>query len=199
MVRVLCCDVSSATEEQYRALFALASPERLRRAAAYPKREDALHCLAAEAMLRYVFPDRDPETLKQEPGGKPFWEGIHFNLSHSGPWVVLAVGDSPVGVDVEAFRQSRNGTAVAKRRFTPEEQAFVGSDQERFLRIWTAKESLVKRTGEGLRRPLNSFSVLDDPQYKTWPLPGGMLTLCADSHPEGPGWITLNELLDTLR
>ena len=113
--------------------------------------------------------------------------------------MVLAVGDSPVGVDVEAFRQSRNGTAVAKRRFTPEEQAFVGSDQERFLRIWTAKESLVKHTGEGLRRPLNSFSVLDDPQYKTWLLPGGMLTLCADGHPEEPECITLNELLDTLR
>lgn len=180
-------------------MWRLASPSRQKRAAAYPRREDAIHCLVAEAMLRLAFPGRDPETLDREPGGKPFWEGAHFNLSHSGPWVVLAVGDSPVGVDVECFREARKVEPLAKRYFTPEEQAFAEDSQERFLRVWTAKESRVKRTGLGLRTALDSFSVLNDPQYKTWLLPGGMLTLCADSHPEEPERISLKELLDTLR
>ena len=184
MVRVLCCDVSSVTAGQYQKLLAMASPERKKRAAGYPKREDAVCCLAAEALLRYGFPDKKTETLQRGPGGKPFWEGAHFNLSHSGRWVVLAMGDRPVGVDVECFRQNRNVEALAKRQFTPQEQRFVGSSQERFLRIWTAKEARLKWDGTGLRIPMNSFSVLDDPMGKTWLLPDGVLTLWASEHPE---------------
>jgi phosphopantetheinyl transferase len=184
MTKLLVCNVSGVTEGQFAALLALASPERKKRAAGYHKREAAVCCLAAEALLRYAFPDRNPETLQKEPGGKPFWEGVHFNLSHSGPWVVLAMGDSPVGVDVECFCQNRNVEALAKRQFTPEEQRFVGSSQERFLRIWTAKEARLKWDGTGLRVPTNSFPVLDDPMGKTWFLPDGVLTLWASDPPE---------------
>ena len=184
MTRLLVCDTSSITEGQYEALLSMASPERKKRAAAYPKRQDAVCCLVAEAMLRYVFPDKDPETLQNAPGGKPYWDGIHFNLSHSGPWVTLAVGTDPVGVDVECFRENRKVETLAKRHFTTEEQAFVRGSQERFLRVWTAKEARVKWDGAGLRTPLNSFCVLGDTMGKTWLLPGAALTLWASEHPE---------------
>ncbi len=39
--------------------------------------------------------------------GKPRLSGhpsIHFNLSHSGPWVLCAVHGGPVGIDVEEVR-----------------------------------------------------------------------------------------------
>ena len=162
---------------------ALASLERKQRAEACHKREDAVCCLVAEALLRYAFPGKDPETLSREPGGKPYWEGCHFNLSHSGPYVVLAVGESPVGVDVECCRESRKAGALAKRYFTPEEMAFAADSQERFLRVWTAKEARLKWDGTGLRTPLNSVSVLGDPLAKTWLLPGAVLTLWAQEHP----------------
>ncbi len=184
MTKLLVCNVSGVTEGQFSALLAMASPERKKRAVAYPKREDAACCLVAEAMLRYAFPHKDPETLQTEPGGKPYWKGVHFNLSHSGPWVALAVGENPVGVDVECFRENRNVEALAKRHFTPEEQAFVGNSQERFLRIWTAKEARLKWDGTGLRTSLDSFRVLDDPMGKTWLLSGAVLTLWAEKHPE---------------
>ena len=163
---------------------AQASQERKHRAVTYPKREDAVHCLVAEALLRYAFPGKDPETIRKEPGGKPYWEGCHFNLSHSGPYVALAVGESPVGVDVECYRESRKTDALAKRYFTPEEMAFAADSQERFLRVWTAKEARLKWDGTGLRTPLNSFSVLGDPLAQTWLLPGAVLTLWASEHPE---------------
>lgn len=184
MTRLLVCDVSRVTEAQLTTLFTMASPERKKRAEGYHKQEDAIRCLAAEALLRHGFPNKTPETLQREPGGKPFWEGAHFNLSHSGPWVVLAMGDNPVGVDVECFSQSRNVEALAKRQFTPQEQRFVGSSQERFLRIWTAKEARLKWDGTGLRIPMSSIPVLDDPMGKTWLLPDGVLTLWASEHPE---------------
>ena len=194
MTRVLVCDISGITPDQYEVLLAMASPKRRKRAEGYPKREDALRCLVAEALLRYGFPDRDPEMLKQDPNGKPYWEDCHFNLSHSGSWVVLAMGDGPVGVDVESFQVERNVEALAKRHFTPEEQTFVGGDRERFLRIWTAKEAKLKQSGTGLRVSLKSFSVLDAPQLKTWLLPGAVLSLWAEERPETWETVTLEKL-----
>ena len=138
----------------------------------------------AVPIMLSTFPDKDPENLRRDPGGKPYWEGCHFNLSHSGPWVALAVGEERVGVDVECFRESRNVEALAKRYFTPEEQAFVGSSQGRFLEIWTAKEARLKWEGTGLRTKLDGFSVREDPMGKTWHLPGAVLTLWAGGHPE---------------
>ena len=184
MTRLLVCDTTQITQGQYAALLAMASPERQKRATAYPKRQDAVCCLVAEALLRYAFPHRDPETLQIGPNGKPCWEDAHFNLSHSGPWVALAVGERPVGVDVECFRENRNTEALAKRHFTPEEQAFAAGSQERFLRIWTAKEARIKWDGTGLRTPLSSFCVLDNEMGKTWLLPGAVMTLWALEHPE---------------
>lgn len=184
VVRVLCCDVSAVTQEQYKALYAQATPSRQRRADGYRFREDSLRCLAAEALLRYALPQADLSQLSREPGGKPTLPGFHFNLSHSGPWVAVAVGDAPLGVDVECLREGRDTEAIARRWFTPREQAYVGQDPERFARIWTAKESRLKRAGTGLRKALNSFCVLEDSECKTWLLPGAALTLCAGEHPE---------------
>jgi 4'-phosphopantetheinyl transferase len=184
MTKLFVCDTSGITEDQYGALMAQASNDRKRRAVTYPKREDAVCCLAAEALLRYAFPHKDPESIRREPAGKPYWEGCHFNLSHSGPYVVLAVGESPVGVDVECFRKVRNEEALAKRYFTPEEVAFAGNSQERFLQIWTSKEARIKWDGSGLRTRLNSFCVLADPMAKTWRLPGAVMTLWAQEPPE---------------
>ena len=184
MTKLFVCDTSGVTEDQYETLLAQASLERKHRAVTYPKREDAVRCLVAEALLRYAFPGKDPETIRKEPGGKPCWDGCHFNLSHSGPYVVLAVGERPVGVDVECFRERRNAEALAKRYFTPEEMAYADGNREHFFRVWTAKEARLKWDGTGLRMPLNSFSVLGDPMAKTWLLPGAALTLWASEHPE---------------
>jgi 4'-phosphopantetheinyl transferase len=99
---------------------------------------------------------------------KPHMEGegkrLEFNLSHSGKYAVLAVSDQPVGIDVE--RMKKNRLSVAKRCFCPEEYEDIlqaGDEWERnirFLEYWTMKEAYVKRIGEGLRIPLNSFRIL---------------------------------------
>lgn len=195
MVRVLCCDASAVTEREYNALWELASPQRRQRADIYPKRPDAVRCLAAEALLRYGIPGLDPERILREPGGKPYLEDIHFNLSHSGAWVVLAVGDSPLGVDVECFEAGRNPEKLARRYFTGEECRWVGDSQDRFLRIWTAKESFLKYLGEGLRRPLDSFSVLEAEDIRAWRIPGAVLSLCAREFPETWEPVSLEWLL----
>lgn len=88
---------------------------------------------------------------------------IDFNLSHSGKYVVLAVSDSLIGIDVEGRKRDR--LAVARRCFNKKEYEDIRSahtEQEqdmRFLEYWTMKEAYVKYLGEGLRIPFHSFRI----------------------------------------
>lgn len=98
--------------------------------------------------------------------GKPYLvehPEIHFNLSHSGAWVVCALSSSPIGIDVEEIKPTN--LAISQRYFTRSEhrnllgQAPAGR-LGHFFNHWTIKESYVKMTGAGLNLPLNSFAVV---------------------------------------
>jgi 1,4-alpha-glucan branching enzyme len=68
--------------------------------------------------------------------------------------------DSPfkdAGYDV------RDHKKLASRYFHPLEQAYLEKDPwEGFFRIWTAKESFVKRTGRGIDHHLSELCILPD-------------------------------------
>ena len=91
---------------------------------------------------------------------------VDFNLSDSGDYVMLAVSDRAVGIDIE--RRKKNHLTIAKRCFCPEEYediAAAGDPKEQELRFrmyWTMKEAYVKCVGSGLTIPLNSFRVVWD-------------------------------------
>ena len=112
--------------------------------------------------LRYVYNEwgkPELEQVKKELDKEP----VHFNLSHSGDYVVLAVSDHMVGVDVE--HKCRNSLSLAKRCFCEEEYRDIMQENTeaarnlRFLEYWTMKEAYIKCVGEGLRIPLNSFLI----------------------------------------
>ena len=92
------------------------------------------------------------EEVFADERGKLLHPRLFLSLSHGGGMAVLAVGDRPVGCDVERLSRVREGVL---RRFLKEERAFVeeaGKEAREgaFYRIWTGKESYLKRTGEGL-------------------------------------------------
>nr|WP_269669513.1 4'-phosphopantetheinyl transferase superfamily protein [Paenibacillus sp. GSMTC-2017] len=89
-------------------------------------------------------------------------EGLHFNVSHSGDWVVAFVSTAAVGIDVEEVRPIDMN--IASSYFAKEEyrELLAKSEGERtafFYELWTLKESYIKAKGEGLSIPLHSFSV----------------------------------------
>lgn len=93
----------------------------------------------------------------------------HFNLSHSGDLVTLAIAGSDVGVDIENLRQIRNAEKMAHRFFSPAERMSVfeldGEARDRaFLRIWTQKEAYLKATGLGVGMPLRGVETEPDPE-----------------------------------
>ena len=97
--------------------------------------------------------------------GKPFlkkYPKAHFNISHSGDYVVVAFSDCPVGIDIE--KNKGNRLKVAKRFFTQEELddlfAFAKEEEQinYFYQLWTLKESYMKAVGKGMSMSLSSFS-----------------------------------------
>jgi 4'-phosphopantetheinyl transferase len=134
--------------------------------ARYERARSALRCIVG------IYSGRDPRTIQFEygPHGKPeLGNGgrLHFNLSHSGDLAVIGLAlDSSIGVDVEHVRPVPELEGVARRFFRLEEAESIlrSSGEERikaFFRIWTRKESMLKLTGEGLYRPLNTLLSTD--------------------------------------
>ncbi|MFQ3592685.1 MAG: 4'-phosphopantetheinyl transferase superfamily protein [Gemmataceae bacterium] len=84
---------------------------------------------------------------------------VHFNLSHSGRGMVLAVSRThEVGVDLEWLRPRESYRELAARYFTSEEVARV-TDLRSFYEIWTRKEAFLKALGLGLAGGLQGFAV----------------------------------------
>lgn len=94
--------------------------------------------------------------MERAEWGKPFFFGhpdLYFNVSHSGPFSLCAVGDEAVGVDVETVRPRSEG--LARYALTPAELerfAAMGGTWEDFYTLWTAREAWSKFTGDGVAR-----------------------------------------------
>jgi 4'-phosphopantetheinyl transferase len=89
-----------------------------------------------------------------ESEGKPTFLNapVSFNLSHSASTVIAAFSGAPLGIDLEVCGRVRDFAGLAARFFHPDEARAVAAvgDEKFFLRLWTAKEAMLKLTGEGI-------------------------------------------------
>ncbi len=98
--------------------------------------------------------------------GKPLLRDLYFNVSHSGGKVAVAVSDCPIGCDLEKIRPYPQ--RVEQKKLTPREREFLAGCADRdseFFRIWTAKESYLKMTGEGITA-LSSVEIIYPRVYR---------------------------------
>lgn len=105
---------------------------------------------------------------------------IDLNWSHGGELLLLAMGQGMrVGIDVEPLRLRRNALAIARRYFHPTELRWLqdadaqGQRDQVFLRIWCAKEALLKAHGRGIAFGLHRFAVGENAQGQIALLQGG--------------------------
>lgn len=162
------CDVSSLSDPALfsRSLSLLPWEERRERVMRYHFDKDRRLCLGAGLLLAYVLRQAGVSdlSLRSLPGGKPVLSArpdIHFSLSHSGTLAVCAISGQPVGVDVEVV-QSAN-PEIAALCFQKQEWEWINQSADpcrAFIRLWTRKESYLKRLGTGLIDAPKAFSVL---------------------------------------
>lgn len=86
----------------------------------------------------------------------------HFNISHSGEWVVCVLDKEPIGIDVEVIKPIN--FKIAERFFSKDEYSeFTKQSLDTrlidFYKLWTLKESFIKADGRGMSIPLNSFTI----------------------------------------
>ncbi|MEK5448472.1 4'-phosphopantetheinyl transferase family protein [Paenibacillus sp. FSL R7-0331] len=132
--------------------------------------EDALRTLFGELLVRtsvmemYQLPN-DRIQFNSNCYGKPFLvhpEPFHFNISHSGHWVVLAIDSNPIGIDIEKIQPFDLSTAeyfFSKNEYTDLIRKPPIKQLSYFYDLWTLKESYIKYIGKGLSQDLNSFSI----------------------------------------
>lgn len=159
--------------EEIRTLSALLDDDERARAARFRFEADQHRSIVARATLRRLlatYLGRPSHDLRFDfgPQGKPALRdaALEFNVSHSGPLVLLAFASgSPIGVDVEQEKSERDRLAIARRFFAPAEAEAVARAEDiagAFYRTWTAKESVIKAVGGGLSIDLSSFLVTPD-------------------------------------
>ena len=99
--------------------------------------------------LEMVYNDHGKPSLKHYPE-------VHFNLSHCKSGIAVVVDFSPVGIDIERYRE--NNLNLIKKTMNPAETAWIQasvSPTETFTQLWTQKEAVVKLRGTGIATDLH--------------------------------------------
>ncbi len=175
------------TETEYSKLYKSLDQARQKKADRFRNKADRDRCVLAGVLLKYGLdawetdiekkqetgtencenPDKNCNRLhdvKWDENGKPYLEdGPEFSLSHAGQWIGLAIGERPIGLDIEGGRKFQD---KAVKKFHPQEQEWYEQlpeeEQEAgFYRLWTGKESYGKRDGRGLAMDLAGFSIFE--------------------------------------
>ncbi len=144
-------------EEPCEALF----PERMKKARRYLRYEDRLMCMGAGLLLTCCAGEREAD-ISLNKYGKPYSRsGRFFSLSHSDGCAAIAFGGSELGTDIEGI--SSENLKLAPLVFCPEEREWIKADPpERFYRLWSIKESILKAAGLGMS--VEPVSLCVDPE-----------------------------------
>lgn len=99
-------------------------------------------------------------TIDIDENGKPYIVGVnlHFNLSHSGKYVLCVCGDERVGCDIQIIKKYND--KIARRFFTSDEYTALSSSdnsETHFITLWALKESVLKFKGSGISGGLETY------------------------------------------
>ncbi|MEX2151897.1 MAG: 4'-phosphopantetheinyl transferase superfamily protein [Gemmatimonadaceae bacterium] len=130
----------------------------------YRSRDAAERYVVTRSLVRIVLgdrlgiPAREIGVSRTDTGKPVVAEGVHFNVSHSGDLVLLALSDTrAIGVDVERRRDVARVESLTQRWLTDDERrdlqrlrATGVTESEAFLRVWSLKEARLKALGVGI-------------------------------------------------
>ncbi|RZJ51622.1 MAG: 4'-phosphopantetheinyl transferase superfamily protein [Chryseobacterium sp.] len=136
------------------------------KASKFNKEIDRKRYIVSKYFLRILlskFLSTEPDELKfgQTANKKPSINGIEFNVTHSRDYVIIAVSQASVGIDLEFINPSFDFKPLLANCFHPEEISYMderGNTIRDFYTLWTRKESLLKATGEGLIDELDQLN-----------------------------------------
>ncbi|QAA33941.1 4'-phosphopantetheinyl transferase family protein [Clostridium manihotivorum] len=173
-MKIYAVKISEISKEKMDELYELIDSEKKCRIEKFINTKDKIRTLIGEILIRTIVIDNlnihnKCISFNKNQYGKPYLESypsFNFNISHSGEYVLCAIDDKPIGVDVEEIKPI-DCEGIVKSFFTEEEFEYIVSKElkfslNRFYEILTLKESYIKCCGQGLSIPLSSFSIQID-------------------------------------
>ncbi|RFZ90714.1 hypothetical protein D0C36_17285 [Mucilaginibacter conchicola] len=151
----------------------LLTPEEISRGDKYHQLKDRQRFVVGRGLQRIVlgkYLNQEPARLNFVLGDnkKPYLPAgdgmeLHYNVSHSGNWIMLAVSQDPVGADVEFIDSVFPFDDILPEHFSANEIAYIKSLDKTnlFYKLWTRKEAFLKATGQGLGEHLRDTPSLD--------------------------------------
>lgn len=92
---------------------------------------------------------------------------LHFNISHSEDFAVIAISRSKVGIDIEHISEDFNFTSLLPVIFNAYEISMIQNTVNKkytFYTLWTRKEAFVKALGKGIDDNFKYIPCLDGQQ-----------------------------------
>ncbi len=152
-VKIIIADARLAEgKEEY--LLSQAAPCYVKKHKASKIKKDALQELVTGYLLKHYLGISKDEQLTYNMYDKPSLASADtcFNISHSGDYVVLAIADCEVGVDIEKVMPFHEAT-VKKVFHTKQKEELYKTEglarNERFTQMWTQCEARLKLKGVG--------------------------------------------------
>lgn len=147
---------------------------------------DKKRCIAGGLFINRFFGDA---VIYENEFGKPLADnGVHFNISHSGEYVMFVMAENPVGCDIEEMREV-DTLKMGKFVFSESEMCEIenaNNKKDKFFEFWTKKESLLKCMGEGFHKSAKSVNVINDfyeeekiYYFKTWRISQYAISVCS--------------------
>ena len=145
IVKLLIIDTEFAFRHK-KALLEMANDQQKEKALKFKNEVDQVRSLASS----YLINSLSKEPLLFNDMGKPFYEnGPYFNVSHSGRFIIMAVSNKEIGVDIE---ENTNKDMSALIRIFNEAEAKMIKEHADFYYLWCAKESLIKCIGSSISK-----------------------------------------------
>lgn len=166
MVEIFVANIHSCNWEKFKNII---SKERLEKTNSFKFKEDRLRSILSELLLKYSLLKYGIEDMEIGYGkyGKPYLLNIkdfHYNITHSGDYVGIAISRCPIGLDIEIIDKKIDINNIMPEVFSEEEIEFISNERDQdksrelFFELWTLKESYVKYTGEGLNCNTKKFA-----------------------------------------
>lgn len=133
----------------------------------FAKETDQIRSLLSSYMKNQL----SKEEEKTNDLGKPYFpNGPYFNISHGGQYLVMAISNNEIGIDIEESKE--RDISSFKKIFNETEVKLLKSPAD-FYFLWCAKESLIKCMGGSINKikevpslPLNGLKTYKGIDYQ---------------------------------
>ena len=167
IVKLYTIDINTAFHHK-KALLENANESQKEKAFKFKNEIDQIRSLTSSYLMNRL----SKEPLLFNDMGKPFYEnGPHFNVSHSGQYIVMAVSNKDIGVDIEENNDKDMSSLI---RIFNEAEAKMIKEHADFYYLWCAKESLIKCIGSSISHvkeipslPLNGLKTYKGKDYQS--------------------------------